>query len=65
MNDFAAFFAYIGPCSPGLSLDRIDNDKGYEPGNVRWATRIEQSVSRKKSNQYIALRERQILPMAA
>lgn len=25
------------------TLDRIDGTKGYEPGNVRWATRAEQS----------------------
>ncbi len=37
-NDFARFYAHVGPCPPGHSLDRIDNARGYEPGNVRWAT---------------------------
>lgn len=38
-NDFAAFFEHIGPRpSPKHEIDRIDNDKGYEPGNVRWTT---------------------------
>jgi hypothetical protein len=32
---------------PGYSLDRIDNEKGYEPNNVRWATAKEQSANRR------------------
>tara|TARA_R110002074_G_scaffold371192_1_gene546234 strand:- start:83 stop:580 length:498 start_codon:yes stop_codon:yes gene_type:complete len=38
-DDFQLFFDHIGPRpSPKHNVDRIDNDKGYEPGNVRWAT---------------------------
>ena len=40
---FAAFRADVGESPTAAhSIDRIDNSKGYEPGNVRWATSFEQ-----------------------
>jgi hypothetical protein len=44
LHDFTAFLRHVGPKpSTRHTLDRIDNAKGYEPGNVRWATKAEQS----------------------
>ena len=48
-QSFGAFLAYIGPMPrPGLTVERPDGSKGYEPGNVKWATHAEQA--RNKSN---------------
>ena len=32
---------------PGLTLDRIDNDGNYAPGNCRWTTYLEQNKNRR------------------
>jgi hypothetical protein len=49
-----------------LTLDRIDNDRGYEPGNVQWATRAQQGKNRATTCSYVlAFGESKPLPRLA
>lgn len=52
-DSFAAFRDYVdenlGPRPDGYSLDRIDNLKGYEPGNIRWSTAKRQARNRRSN----------------
>ena len=47
------YLAYVdsvlGPCpGPDYSIDRIDNDGNYEPGNLRWTTRSVQNANQRQ-----------------
>jgi hypothetical protein len=56
----AAFVRYISPRPKGMTLERIDNDRGYEPGNIRWATRAEQ-VRNRRNNIIVQLGEERLV----
>lgn len=60
--EFENFLADMGEPPIGLSIDRINNDRGYCKENCRWATRSEQNMNR-RNTLYVEFRNERITLM--
>jgi hypothetical protein len=48
-SSYEQFFADVGTCPPGHTLERINNNGNYEASNVRWATSAEQQRNTRRN----------------
>ena len=48
-NDFKTFLLDMGERDGGMTLERINNDKGYSPDNCKWVTKADQNRNQTRS----------------
>jgi hypothetical protein len=64
-RDFTVFLRDMGEKPDGLSLERMDNEKGYEPSNCRWATVADQARNTRRTKWVVLRGERMCAKDAA
>ena len=58
---FSDFYADMGPRPDGTSIERMDNNGNYDPGNCKWATDEEQAHNKRNNRVLVGMGKTQLL----